>query len=418
MSTLIKSAKITDSRSPFSGKTVDILIDNGTIIEIRKGIRASGAKVIEGENLHVSIGWFDMQANFRDPGMEHKEDMKSGSKAAASGGFTGVLLMPSTQPAVSTKANVEYIKNKSEKELVDIIPAGTLSHKMEGKELAEMYDMFQSGAPAFTDDKHAVENAGLLTRALLYASNFGALIMTWCDDVQISGPGKMNEGAASTKLGLKGIPGLAEEVMVARNLYLAEYCNARIHLSSISTAKSVQLVREAKKKKIKVTASVNAANLYFDDNALEEFDTNLKVQPPIRGKSDVEALRKGIADGSIDVIVSDHSPEDVETKVIEFDHAAFGMSSIESTFSMANMSRGKVGLEKLIEKFSVNPRKILGLPIPQIKKGEKANLTIFDPTASFTLTELKSKSKNNPLTGTKITGKVVGVINKGRVSLV
>lgn len=416
MELILRSAKITDSRSPLSGKITDLLIENGMITDIRKGVRSSSARVIESEHLHVSAGWFDMQAHFCDPGFEYKEDIRSGARAAAAGGYTGVLLMPSTQPPVSTKSQVEYILNKSEKEPVDIFPAGSLSHRMEGKDLAEMYDMWISGARAFTDDLHAVTDAGLMNRALQYAGNFGGLILAYCDDPAISSEGKMNEGPEGTKLGLKGIPGLSEEVMVARNIFLADYCHARIHLCGISTAHSVQLIREAKKKKIKVSASVNVANLFYDDSALREFDTNLKVKPPLRGKSDVEAVRKGVADGTIDVIVSDHRPEDTENKVVEFDHAAFGMSSIETAFAMANMSRGRMSLERLIEKMALNPRKLLGLPLPQIKKGEKANLTIFDPTIKYTLnlTELRSKSKNNPLGDVELTGKVLGIVNKGK----
>lgn len=416
MELILRNARITDPRSPLSGKNTDIMVENGVITDIRNGLRSSSARVIESEHLHVSPGWFDMQAHFCDPGFEYKEDLRSGAKAAAAGGYTGVLLMPSTQPSISTKTQVEYILNKAEKEAVDILPAGSISHKREGKDLAEMYDMFLSGAKAFTDDLHPITHAGLMNRALLYAQNFGGLIMAYCEDPDISGDGKMNEGPEGTKLGLKGIPGLSEEVMVARNIFLADYCHTRIHLCGISTARSVQLIREAKKKKIKVSASVNVANLFYDDSALREFDTNLKVKPPLRGKSDVEALRKGVADGTIDVIVSDHRPEDTENKVVEFDHAAFGMSSIETAFAMANMSRGRMSLERLIEKMALNPRKLLGLPLPQIKKGEKANLTVFDPSIKYTLnlTDLKSKSKNNPLVGETLIGKVLMVINKGR----
>ncbi|MCC7302034.1 MAG: dihydroorotase [Bacteroidia bacterium] len=416
MELILRSARITDSRSVLSGKITDILIENGVITDIRKGIRSSTARVIESEHLHVSAGWFDMQVNFCDPGMEYKEDIRSGCRAAAAGGFTGVLLMPSTQPSISSKAQVEYVLNKSEKEIVEIVPAGTLSELQEGKDLAEMFDMYQSGARAFTDDLCAVKDAGLMNRAIQYTNNFGGLILAYCDDPAISGDGKMNEGVESTKLGLKGIPGLAEEIMVARNIFLAEYNNARIHLCGISTAKSVQMIREAKKKKIKVTASANCANLFFNDSALREFDTNLKVKPPLRNQADQEALLKGVADGTIDVIASDHRPEDVENKVVEFDHAAFGMSSIETMFAMANMSRGRMSLEKLIEKFSVNPRKLLGLPIPQIKKGEKANLTVFDPTLQNTIqaTDFKSKSKNNPLIAKTMQGKVLGIVHKNK----
>lgn len=427
MDLLIKSAKIIDSGSSLNGKTLDILIENGTITAIKANIKAGkGVKVFEAKNLHVSIGWFDMQVNFRDPGFEYKEDLISGAKAAAHGGFTGVAVMPSTYPPIHSKAEVEYVKNKTENLLVDVHPVGTISRKLEGKDLSEMYDMSLSGAIAFSDDKNAVADAGLLTRALLYAKNFNGLIITHCDDHSISVDGKMNEGITGTGLGLKGMPALAEEIMVARNIFLADYTGAKIHFSSISTKGSVDLIRHAKKsakggspsggKKLNITCSVNAHNLALDDSHLKGFDTNYKVNPPLRTKADINALLAGLADGTIDAITSDHSPEDSETKVIEFDHAAFGMTGLETCFPLANMHHGKINLASLIQKISANPRKILGLAIPKIKVGEKANLTFFDPNLNWTLTEkeIYSKSKNTPFIGEKLKGKALGVVNKGK----
>lgn len=414
MNLLIKSAKVVDLNSPHNGKTVDILIEGGKIKSIKSNIKAEkGVKTVEVPNLHVSTGWFDMQANFRDPGFENKEDLISGSKAASYGGYTGVAVMPSTYPTIHTKADVEYIKNKTKNLITDVFPIGTLSHKMEGNDISEMYDMFQSGAIAFSDDKVSVANSGLLMRALLYAKNFGGLIMAHCDDKSISLDGKMNEGEVSTSLGLKAMPSIAEELMVARNIYLAEYTESSIHLSSISTAKSVDLIRYAKSKKLKVTASVNAYNIMLDDSALNDFNTNYKVSPPLRTKADIDALKKGLADGTIDVIVSDHCPEDEENKTVEFDHAAFGMIGLETAFAVANSNRGKLTLNKLIEKITINPRQIFGLDIPQIKEGEKANLTMFDPDLIWTLKgkDIHSKSKNTPFIGTEFTGKALGIIN-------
>ncbi len=418
MQILIRSAKVISPGSVWNGKTTDILIDNGIVTEIKHGIRATKAREIKYRNLHVSPGWFDMQANFRDPGMEYKEDISSGCAAAAAGGFTGVCLMPSTTPAVQTKADVEYVLNKSRSEIVDVYPAGALSVGLEGKDLAEMFDMRASGAIAFTDDKNAIKDAGLLVRAMQYCNSFNSLVMVFCNDPDISLDGKMNESPASTKLGLKGIPALAEEIMVARNIFIAEYCNSPIHLMSVSTAGSVDLIREAKQNKIKVTASVNAHSLLLSDNMLEEFDSNLKVNPPLRSKKDLDALRKGLADGTIDVIVSDHSPEDVEHKVIEFDNAAFGMSCIETSFSLAMMAKGSLSLDKLISKISINPRKILGLKHAEIRKGAEANLTLFDPSGKWTPTAagLRSKSKNDPMIGKLLTSRVYGIINGTKAS--
>jgi dihydroorotase len=420
MDILIRSAKIVDSGSSLNGRATDIHIKNGVISAIKSGITAAkDTQVIEANGLCVSPGWFDMQVNFRDPGLEYKEDLVSGPEAAARGGFTGVAVMPSTSPPLHSKAEIEYVKNKTKGMLTDVYPVGALSRKLEGKDLSEMYDMFLSGAVAFSDDKNAVADAGLLTRALLYAKNFKGLVITHCDDKSISLDGKMNEGPVSTGLGLKGIPALAEEVMVARNIFLAEYTGARIHFSSISAKGSVELIREAKKRKLAVTAAVNAHHLALDDSHLKGFETNYKVSPPLRTRADINALLIALADGTIDVITSDHSPEDTETKVTEFDHAAFGMTGLETAFALANMNKGKMKLDQLIQKLSTNPRKLLGLPAIKIKAGEKANLTLFDPGVSWTLTEkdVHSKSKNTPFIGTRLKGKAVGVVNNGKLIL-
>ena len=275
MNILIKSAKIIDKSSSHNGKKKDILIENGVIKTIGTNINSKkDTKIISSQNLHVSIGWFDMQADFCDPGFEFKEDLVSGSQAAANGGFTGVCVVPSTNPSISTKAEIEYIKTKTKGGIVDIYPIGSLSEKRKGENISEMFDMHKAGAVAFSDDKMPVNNAGLLTRALLYVQNFNSLIIAHCDDKSISNEGVINEGVVSTTTGLKGIPGLAEEVMVARNIFLAEYTNSPIHLANISTKKSVELIKEAKSKGIKVTASTNAYNLTTDEGVLEDFDSN------------------------------------------------------------------------------------------------------------------------------------------------
>jgi dihydroorotase len=417
MSLLLKNARIIDPSSPHNGSNADVLIESGVIRSIKTGIRIEkGIKTIESPNLHVSPGWFDMQANFRDPGFEYKEDLASGMSAAAAGGFTGVAVMPSTNPPVHTKAEVEYIINKTQyiSSPVQVFPVGCISHKHEGKEMAEMYDMHLSGAVAFSDDKKPLTNAGLLLRALLYSKNFNGLVIAHCDDSSISQDGKMNEGIMNTKLGLKGIPALAEELMIARNIYIAEYSDCRIHFSSVSTARSVELIRDAKARGLEVTASVSAHHLAVDETALAEFDTNYKVTPPLRTKADIDALRKGVADGTIDVIVSDHTPEDVENKVVEFDHAAFGMLGLETAYSLVNTYKGKIRTEVLVNKLAVRPREILNLPIPSITEGEKANITFFDPEVEWTFTDkdIRSKSRNTPFIGSRFKGKVLGVYNR------
>jgi dihydroorotase len=420
MNILLKSAHIIDSQSPHNGKVMDVLIENGIIKSIKSKISPDkNVKIIEAENLHVSAGWVDMQVNFCDPGFEHKEDLKSGISAASAGGYTGVAIVSSTNPPIHSKAEVLYIKNKTADFIIDVYPIGTLSHKQEGQEIAEMYDMKQAGAVAFSDDKKTINNAGLLQRALLYAQNFEGLIITHCDDKSISQDGKMNEGITSTQLGLKGIPALAEEIMVERNIFLAEYTNAPIHIANVSTQKSVELIRRAKAKGLKVTASVNAYSIALDDTCLIDFDSNYKLNPPLRTKVDIEALRKGIIEGTIDVITSDHRPQDIESKDIEFDHASNGMIGLESAFGLINSNKGKIKLETIIETLTTNPRNILKLQPTIIKEGEQANITFFSPDLEWTFEKkhIQSKSSNTPFIGNKFKGKVLGIINKKQLHI-
>ncbi|MBL4670292.1 MAG: dihydroorotase [Flavobacteriales bacterium] len=420
MNALIKSAKIVDSNSKFNGKTVDILIEKGIINKIGKDLKnPKKVEEISFKGLHVSTGWFDMRANFCDPGHEYKEDLNSGLKAAAKGGFTGVMVMPDTTPANSTKSGIEYIINKTKGNIVNALPAGSLSHNCEGKEIAEMYDMHSAGAIAFTDNKKSISKSSLLNRALLYSQSFNGLIIDFPNDKELSNGGQMNEGVVSTQLGLKGIPALAEELMVNRDIYLAEYCNSRIHLSNISTKKSVTLIREAKKKGLRITADVNSYHLLLDETELLNFDNNCKVTPPLRTKEDIKALIAGVKDGTIDVICSDHTPEDIENKQCEFDHAAFGMINLQTSFAAAN-TNGKIVLEDLITKITSAPREILGLNVLEIKEGEQANITLFNPTEKWSLKKeaIVSKAKNTPLIGRELTGRVYGVINNNQMILV
>lgn len=410
MNLLIKAAHIIDINSPFHQKKADILIENGIITKIGNNLDAQTTEIFEAENLHVSIGWFDMHANIGDPGLEYKEDLKSGSEAAIFGGFTAVACMPTTNPPIHSKSEVEYIKNKAKDLAVEFLPIGALSHNRDGKELSEMFDMYQSGAIAFCDGKQAVESPGLLLRAMLYAKNFDAPIINFPDERSISKGGKMNEGHVSTLLGLKGMPSLSEELMISRDIALAEYNDCSIHFTTISSAKSVQLIREAKSKGLKITADINAHQLSIDDSYLKEFDTRYKVKPPFRTLADIKALIEGLKDGTIDAICSDHTPEDIEDKKKEFDHAAFGIIALETCFAIANSSlKSSLSLDKIIEKLTINPRKILKQNIPSIKEGEKANLTFFNPDHKWTFEKkhIKSKCANTPFIGKEFTGKAI-----------
>jgi len=419
MKTLIREVNILSPGSAFNGQRKDILISDGRIEKIAEAgtIPVEGLQTIEAKGLLVSPGWFDLHANFREPGHEYKEDLVSGCLAAKQGGFTGVLCMPTVYPPLDNRAGVEYILNRCRQELVDVVPAACLSHRQQGKDLSEMYDMFSAGCRVFTDDRFPVKDAGLMYRALLYARNFGARIFSFADEQSISGKGQMNEGFVSTQLGLKGMAPIAEEIMIARDLMLAEYADSPIHFSTISTKGSVELIRKAKQKGLSVTADVSALNLSITDEALTSFDTYCKVMPPLRTKDDIAALIEGLKDDTIDAICSDHQPEDVENKKKEFELAAFGAEGIETAFSAAYTSlKDHISKEKIVEKFSNAPRRIAGLPEIHIAENSPACLTIADLNIRWTVREkdLLSRSKNNPFLNKELWAKALYVFNKGQ----
>lgn len=409
MKVLLKSALIIDQRSPLNGKKRDILIENGKITSIAASISEPKAKEITTKGLTVSPGWIDLRANFCDPGFEFKEDIASGIQAAKRGGFTTVVLMPSTNPVIDSKSGVEYVLSKAKNNDVKILVAGSLSDKMEGKQMSEMYDMHQAGAIAFTDDKKSV-GAELMMRALEYTLNFNGLVMSFPYEKGVSSHGQMNEGITSVSMGTTGIPNIAEEIRLQRDIELLRYTGGKLHVSLISTAKSVELIRKAKKEGLNITCAVAAHQLYFLDEDLKTFDTNLKVMPPFRSKEDRKALIAGLKDGTIDAICSDHTPQDVEHKVREFEDASFGISSIETTFFTAYSALEKhLSIEEIVAKFTTAPAKVLGIEQNEIKEGEQANLTLFSTEENTIVdsSKWKSKSKNSPLFGKELKGKVV-----------
>ncbi len=413
---LIQSGTILDPQSKLHGKVADVLVVNGKISEIGKGIKSSDKNTltINAKGQYLSPGFFDLNVNFGDPGLETKEDISTGAAAAAAGGFTGLALMPNTQPPIHSKAEVSYLVNRAKNNLVDIYPLGCISHNCEGKELAEMFDMQQSGAIGFTDGKKPVSNAGLMSRALLYTKSFNGLVFSYAEDQDIAGKAKMNEGVMSTYLGMKGNPSLAEELMVSRDLYLAQYNDARVHFSTISTASAVDLIRKAKKTGIKVTCDVAAHALVLTEDLLEGFDSNYKVKPPLRTKADQKALIAGLKDGTIDAIVSQHTPHEIEFKNVEFEIASFGITGLQTAFPLA--LKAGLSLELIVEKMSVNPRKILGLPIPVLETGNSANFILFDPSEEWTLNEKTnySRSENSPFMGGNLSGKIKLVYNNAQ----
>jgi len=414
MNLLIKSATIIDPNSPFHQKVADILIEKGYINSIASTINAD-VEIIDAKGKYVSPGFFDLNCNIGELGLETKEDLQTGTKAAMAGGFTGLALMPNTQPPVHSKAEVEYLLNRAKNNLVDVYPLGTISQKRDGKDLAEMYDMFLSGAKAFTDGNRPVQDAGLMERALLYTQGFDALIFSYPEDTAIAGKAKVHEGEISTYLGMKGIPSLAEELMIARDLYLAEYTGSKIHFSTVSTERSVELIREAKHKGLKVTCDVAAHHLILTDEALTGFDSQYKVKPPLRTQKDLKALLKGLKDGTIDAIVSQHTPHEVEFKDVEFEVAEYGMIALQTAFSTA-LSAG-LHISLIVEKLAINPRTILNVEPAVVAEGSKANLTLFDVDAEWEYTRKnnQSKSYNSPFIGQNLKGKVVLVYNNNHL---
>ncbi len=420
MRVLIKNVTIIDPNSSFHNQTKDISIVNGIIDKIGENLTVDYTKIIEAKNLHISPGLFDFRATFGEPGLETKEDLTSGSKSAELGGFTGVSITANTLPTISNRSTVEYIINKTRDFLVDVHPTGSISDKIEGKELAELYDMKQAGAVAFSDGKKAIQNPSLLSRALLYSKPFGGVIVSFANDKNMNHNGQINEGIVSTNLGLESIPHLAEEIQISRDLFLADYNSSPIHFATISSAKSVELIKKAKENNIKVTSDIAAHQLLFTDESTSDFDSNFKVLPPFRLKKDIEGLIKGLTENTISVICSDHTPVEIEDKEKEFDLAKFGIINLQTAFpSMLTKLAPELGLDLIIDKMAIEPRKILNLPVPTIQENEKANFVLYNPSQKwvFNKKDVVSKSKNSPYFGFEFTGKVFGVFNNSKLNI-
>ncbi len=420
MRILIKKVTIVDPYSSLNNKVKDVFITNGKIEQIGVDLEVDYTLLIAEENLHISPGLFDFRATFGEPGLETKEDFESGAKAAQLGGFTGIAITPNTQPTISNRHTVEYVVNKTKGGLVNVYPTGSVSQEIEGKELAELYDMKLAGAIAFSDGKKAIQNPNLLSRALLYSKPFDGLIVSFANDQSINHNGKISEGIVSTNLGLEGIPHLAEEIQISRDIYLAEYNDSPIHFASISSAKTVKLIKEAKDNNLKVTSDIAAHQLLFTDKSTLNFDSNFKVLPPFRLEKDIEALIKGLKENTISVICSDHTPIEIEDKDKEFDLAKFGIVNLQTAFpSMLTKLAPILGLDLIIEKMAIEPRKILKLPIPCIDENEKANFVLYTPSKKWTFKKenIVSKSKNSPYFDFEFTGKVYGVFNNSQLNI-
>ncbi len=409
MNILIKSATIVDVESDFHKTTQDILVENGSISLIGTNLEnPNNYKEIAFENLHISQGWFDSSTSFGEPGFEERETLENGIKTAALSGFTAVAVNPNTKPVVDTSTMVSFIKAKGQHTAVTVVPIGALTKASNSEDLAELFDMKNAGAVAFYDYKTPITNPNLLKIALQYASNFNGLVCSYPQENKIARRGVMHEYITSTSLGLKGIPALAEELQVARDIFLLEYAGGKLHIPTISTAASVDLIRNAKAKGLDISCSVAIHNLHFKDEDLTGFDTRFKVKPPLRTQSDIDALIKGLKDGTIDMVTSDHNPLDIELKKIEFDHATYGTIGLESAFGALNTL---FDLKDSIQ-FLTKPKSRFGLKAIPIQVGNPLNITLFNPeqTYTFSKTEILSKSQNAIFEGTTLKGQVYGVI--------
>jgi len=416
---LLKQVYITDPHSPHPRSRKDIFIDNGIIKAIADQLSEPADQVVELDNLLVSPGWMDVFAHFCDPGYEYKETLQTGAAAAAAGGFTTVFAIPNTRPAIDAKSQVEYIVQQSKSLPVQIIPLGAITKNTEGKELAEMYDMNKSGAIAFSDGLNPLQPAGILLKALQYIKSFNGVIIQIPDDKTIAPHGLINEGLVSTRLGLPGKPMMAEELMVARDIKLARYADSRLHFTGVSSPKSLEYIKRAKDGGIKVTCSVTPYHLAFCDEDIYSYDTNLKVNPPLRTRQDMQALRMAVADGTVDCIATHHLPQDWDNKTCEFEYAKNGMIGLQTCYPVLKTMMPGVSEERWVELLCINPRTIFGLPLPVIKENNYASLTMFQPGKQYVFAkeDIKSRSQNSPFIGVTFTGKVAGIINGEKMLL-
>lgn len=417
---LLKSGTIIDGENP-SPVPTDIMLVQGKIAELKPKIEVSvdfDGEIIDLQDHFIFPGFFDMHVHFREPGREDEETLLTGAQAAMAGGFTSVCTMPNTQPATDNREIIEFILDEMKGHLVSVYPIAAITRSQKGEELVEMAELVEAGAVAFSDDGKSVANSLVLRRALEYARMFDVPIIEHCEDAALAEAGAMHEDFVSTNLGLPGIPSVAEDVVVARNIILAEYTRSKIHIAHISSKGAVELVRRAKERGIAVTAEATPHHFTLTDESVNSFDANFKMNPPLRSEAHVQAIIEGLKDGTIDAIATDHAPHSIEEKEVEFAVAPFGIIGLETAVGLIIHHLVKPGIltwNQVAEKLSMNPYRILGIPEPKIRNGELANLTIIDPETSWTVdkSKFKSRSRNTPFHGWELTGKVCGVINKG-----
>ena len=416
---LIQGGSVLD---PIEGESrkADILILGGIIVEVGSGLSIESGEVFDASGKMVSIGWMDMHVHLREPGLEYKETIETGCAAAAFGGFTAVACMPNTEPPIHTRDVVEFVRKRGGATPVDVYPIACVTQNRAGEKLAEMADLMEGGAVAFSDDGSPVADGGLMRHAMEYASMLDRPIINHMEDPTLNPHGDMNEGAVATRLGLTGIPSLAEEVMIARDVLISEFTGGQIHVAHISTAGGVAIVRDAKAKGIRVTAEVCTHHFTLTDAEVErrEFDTNTKMHPPLRTAADVEAMKQGLNDGTIDVICTDHAPHASFEKEVEYIAAPFGIVGLETAWGLIGrelIRPGVLSLSDAVHKISVAPREILRIPVPRLEDGQPANLTIFDDTTTWIFDEahIRSKSHNTPFVGSELIGRAFAIYNRG-----
>lgn len=414
MKYLIKDCKIVDRQSELNGKRVDILVEKGKIVDLGKGLNDDKAKIIKGKNLHASIGWMDIGTHLGEPGYEHRETFDSLAEAALAGGYTDLVTMPNSIPAIQSKAQIKNLILQGQSMGLDIHPLGALSIDMHGDNITEFMDMHYGGAVGFTDGLKPLAKGGLLLRALQYAKSFDGVIMHAPNDESISNGDQIHEGDISTTMGMKGSPSLAEKLTVYRDVQLHAYAQSKLCLHLISSASSVSIIKNQKKKDSKLSAGVSYLSLVKSHEDLTDFDSNLKVKPILRSAKDKKALQKGLSDGTLDYISSNHVPLETEKKNLEYPYADHGAIGLETSFSALNTFVAKtVDLDIIVEKLTTGPRSVFNIDAPSIEIGELAKLTIFDPSVEWIYEEenIKSTSKNSPFIGETFTGKVVATIN-------
>jgi len=419
MTILLRQVKIADPRSPHNGLVRDILIKDDKIDSIAEKFTGKADQIVELSNAIVSPGFVDPFVQFCDPGMEHRETLTTGAAAAQNGGFTTVFALPNTQPVVDNKSQVTYIKQHSQDLPIHVLPIGALSKKLEGKDLAEMIDMHSNGAVAFSDGLYPVQSTLLFLKALQYVKAFDGVVIQMPIDKSLGSLGLMNEGILSTKLGLPGIPAIAEELIISRDIELLKYTNSKLHITGVSTAKGIALITAAKKEGLNLTCSVTPYHLFFTEDDLKDYDTLLKVFPPLRTKQDQKALLMAVESGIVDCISSHHMPQDWDGKTIEFENAKAGIAAIETSFVTIHHLLPKLSEQRLAELFSTNARHIFGLNTATIDAGAIAELTIFSKKEITKLSKSASKSKsaNSPFWDISFTGKILATLTKGKINI-